>query len=95
MKFKVVIIYDPEYKGYVVDVPKLVGCMSQGKTIDEALDNIKDAIRGWLEVEKRHGRLEVFTRRQLRLDCYFRVKRSCKIVGPTCNSLPACQHIGL
>jgi predicted RNase H-like HicB family nuclease len=26
--------------------------MSQGKTIDEALNNIKDAIRGWLLVEK-------------------------------------------
>jgi len=60
MRLKVVITYDPEYKGYVVDVPELVGCMSQGKTIDEALENIKDAIRGWLEVEKKHGRLEVF-----------------------------------
>ena len=60
MRLKVVITYDPEYKGYVVDVPELVGCMSHGKTIDEALENIKDAIRGWLEVEKKHGRLEVF-----------------------------------
>ncbi len=25
MRFKVVIMYDPEYKGYVVDVPELVG----------------------------------------------------------------------
>ncbi len=57
MKFKVVIVYDPEYEGYVVDVPELFGCMSQGKTLDEALSNIKDAIRGWLEVERRHGRL--------------------------------------
>ncbi len=57
MKFKVVIVYDPEYEGYVVDVPELLGCMSQGKTLDEALSNIKDAIRGWLEVERRHGRL--------------------------------------
>ena len=58
MKFKVVITYDPEYKGYVVDVPELVGCMSQGKTIDEALSNTKDAISGWIEVEKKHGRFE-------------------------------------
>ena len=60
MRFTVVITYDPEYKGYVIDVPELVGCMSQGETIDEALKNIKDAIRGWLEVEKKHGRSEVF-----------------------------------
>ncbi|GBD92018.1 hypothetical protein BMS3Abin04_02751 [bacterium BMS3Abin04] len=58
MKYKVLIMYDKEYKGYVVDVPELNGCMSQGKTIDEALENIKDAIRGWLFVEKKHSRIE-------------------------------------
>lgn len=56
--YKVVIMYDPEYEGYVVDVPQLSGCMSQGKTVDEALANIKDAIKGWLHVEKKHGRHE-------------------------------------
>ena len=56
--YKVVIMYDKEYDGYVVDVPELPGCMSQGKTIDKALENIKDAINGWLEVERKHGRLE-------------------------------------
>ena len=34
MRFKVVTTYDSEYEGYIVDVPALVGCMSQGKTID-------------------------------------------------------------
>ncbi len=58
MNYKVVIMYDKEYEGYVVDVPELVGCMSQGKTIDEALANIKDAINGWLYVENKHGRLD-------------------------------------
>lgn len=58
MKFKVIITYDPEYKGYYVDVPELEGCMSQGKTIDEALVNIKDAISGWIEVEKKHNRFK-------------------------------------
>jgi len=56
VKFKVIITYDKEYQGYVVDVPELIDCMSQGKTLDEALDNIKDAIRGWLKVETDHGR---------------------------------------
>ena len=57
MRFNVIITYDKEYKGYVVDVPVLVGCMSQGKTIDEALNNIKDAIKGWLKVEKGTGQV--------------------------------------
>ena len=56
MRYKVIITFDAEYEGYVVEVLGLVGCMSQGKTVDEALVNIKDAIRGWLAVEKKHGR---------------------------------------
>ena len=55
MKFKVIIMYDPEYKGYAVDVPELIGCMSQGQTIDEALENIKDAIKGWIETETKYN----------------------------------------
>jgi predicted RNase H-like HicB family nuclease len=39
--------------------------MSQGKTIDEALENIKDAIRGWIEVEKKHGRFEGFEEKEV------------------------------
>ena len=65
MKFKVIITYDPEYEGYVIDVPELIGCMSQGKTIDEALNNIKDAIKGWLEVEKRRRRFEVYEEKEV------------------------------
>jgi len=65
MKFKVVITYGSEYNGYVVDVPELIGCMSQGKTIDEALKNVKDAIKGWLEVEKKHKRLDLIEEREV------------------------------
>ncbi|MCL4408007.1 MAG: type II toxin-antitoxin system HicB family antitoxin [Thermotogae bacterium] len=56
MKFQVIFTYDPEYKGYVADVPSLPGCMSEGKTMDEAIENIKDAIKGYLYVEKKHDR---------------------------------------
>lgn len=56
MTYRVIITYDSEYEGYVVDVPELDGCMSEGKSLDEALNNVKDAIKGWLFVEKKHGR---------------------------------------
>ena len=55
MKFQVVFSYDSEYQGYVADVPELPGCMSQGKTLDEAVENIRDAIRGYLIVLQKHG----------------------------------------
>ncbi len=38
-------------EGWAVSCPDLPGCHSQGVTRDEALENIKDAIRLWLEVE--------------------------------------------
>lgn len=37
-------LYDKEYGGYVTKVFNLPGCMSQGKTIEEAKRNTLDAI---------------------------------------------------
>ncbi len=48
MKFKV-ILREGEDGWYVVEVPSLPGCISQGKTVDEALENIKEAIALCLE----------------------------------------------
>ena len=45
MRYLVNLIYDPEYGGYVADVPELPGCMSQGRSVEDALENVKDAIR--------------------------------------------------
>lgn len=55
MRFQVIFTFDPEYEGYVAEVPALPGCLSQGKTLDEAIENIKDAIKGYLYVQEKHG----------------------------------------
>ena len=48
---KVNVIIDKDEAGYyVAEVPALPGCFSQGKTYEEAITNIKEAIEGWLEV---------------------------------------------
>jgi predicted RNase H-like HicB family nuclease len=44
-----VILIPDETGGYVVEVPSLPGCFSEGDTIDEALTNIKEAIELWIE----------------------------------------------
>ena len=49
MKLHVIIEQDEEGY-YIAEVPALPGCFSQGKTYDDALANIKEAIEGWLEV---------------------------------------------
>ncbi|MCR4317443.1 MAG: type II toxin-antitoxin system HicB family antitoxin [Planctomycetes bacterium] len=40
---------------YVVECPSLPGCISQGASREEAIDNIKDAISGYLYSLKKHG----------------------------------------
>ena len=50
MKFRVTLIESEE--GFAVSCPALRGCHSQGDTREEALDNIKIAIREWLEVDQ-------------------------------------------
>ncbi|WP_334102786.1 type II toxin-antitoxin system HicB family antitoxin [Methanothrix soehngenii] len=49
MRFKV-IISNGEDGWLVIECPSLPGCVSQGRTVEEALENIKDAIQGCLNV---------------------------------------------
>ena len=50
MKFKVVLEPSDE-GGYTVYVPSLPGCISEGETVEEALENIQEAIELYLEPE--------------------------------------------
>jgi predicted RNase H-like HicB family nuclease len=50
MKYPVALI--PTEEGYSVSCPGLPGCWSQGATEEEALANIREAIREYLEVAK-------------------------------------------
>jgi len=54
MKFRVIIEED-EDGIFVAECPSLPGCISQGKTRAEALENIKDAAKGYLESLKKHN----------------------------------------
>ncbi|MFH1587171.1 MAG: type II toxin-antitoxin system HicB family antitoxin [Candidatus Diapherotrites archaeon] len=54
MKFRVIIKTD-EDGAFVVTVPALPGCISQGKTRKKALENIKDAINGYLGSLEKHN----------------------------------------
>lgn len=35
---------------FIAEVPAFPGCLSQGDTKEEAINNIQEAIEGWLEV---------------------------------------------
>ena len=54
MKFRIIIEEDEDGM-FVAETPALPGCISEGKTRGEALDNIRDAIKGYLESLRKHG----------------------------------------
>lgn len=51
-RFKVILHPDLEDGGYWVECPELHGCSSQGDSVEEALDMIRDAIKRHHEVEE-------------------------------------------
>jgi len=53
MKYRVLIEQD-EDGVFVAQVPSLPGCISEGQTRGEALENVKDAIAGYLESLAKH-----------------------------------------
>ncbi len=48
---RVQVVLEQDEDGFwVAEVPAMPGCLSQGNTREEALDNVREAIEGWLEV---------------------------------------------
>ena len=54
MKFATTVDRDEDGM-WVVECPSIPGCVSQGRTREEALENIKEAIAGCLEVRAEMG----------------------------------------
>jgi len=53
MKYRVLIEQD-EDGVFVAEVPSLPGCITQGQTREEALENVKEAIAAYLESLQKH-----------------------------------------
>jgi predicted RNase H-like HicB family nuclease len=62
MKIKVV-VHDAEEGGYWAEVPAIPGCATQGESIEELLQNLREAIEGCLSVDiaepKSDGKLRI------------------------------------
>jgi predicted RNase H-like HicB family nuclease len=54
LRYRIVIAEDEDGE-FVAECPSLPGCISQGKTREAAIENIQDAIKGYLESLKKHG----------------------------------------
>ena len=54
--YSMLIQWDKDDRIYVVTVPELPGCMTHGKTYEEAVRQGQDAIASWIMVAKELGR---------------------------------------
>ena len=57
VKLKVV-IHEAEEGGYWAEVPSIPGCMTQGDTVEELIENLYDAVEGCLAVDMDEIRLD-------------------------------------
>lgn len=54
-KYQMIITWSEIDGAYIVDVPELPGCMADGKTIAEAVENARVIISEWIEFAKEDG----------------------------------------
>lgn len=50
-----ILLYPAEEGGFAIEMPELPGCISQGRTLEEAYEMIRDAQKCWLEVALERG----------------------------------------
>jgi predicted RNase H-like HicB family nuclease len=55
-KYEVIIYWSDDDKLYIAEVPELSGCMADGKTYEEALQNVQVVIDEWIETARSLGR---------------------------------------
>lgn len=54
-KYKRIAYWSSEDNTFIADVPELPGCMADGATAAEAMENAEQVISEWLEVAKERG----------------------------------------
>ena len=54
-KYEIIIFWSAEDDAFVADVPELPGCMAHGATHEEALANVKEAARLWVDAAEEFG----------------------------------------
>ena len=55
-KYEIIIYWSEDDGAYIAEVPELAGCMADGSTAAEALSNVEQIIREWIETAQELGR---------------------------------------
>ena len=56
-RYEIIIYWSGEDKAFIAEVPELPGCMADGKTQRQALQNVELIIQEWIETAKELGRV--------------------------------------
>ena len=56
MKYETIIYWSEEDNAYIAEVPELAGCMADGTTAKEALQNLEQIAQEWIETAQELGR---------------------------------------
>ena len=55
-KYEIILYWSEEDQAFVAEVPELAGCMADGMTYAEALQNAELLVQEWIETAKELGR---------------------------------------
>lgn len=56
IRYEMIIYWSEEDRSFIVEVPKLPGCMADGETNEQAGANAQRVIEEWLEAARELGR---------------------------------------
>ncbi len=51
-KYEIIIYWSNEDEAYIAEVPELPGCITDGTTLKEVLENVIQVIEEWIETAK-------------------------------------------
>lgn len=56
IRYEIIIYWSEEYQLFIAEVPELAGCMAEGTTYQEALENVEVIAKEWIETAREQGR---------------------------------------
>ncbi len=55
-KYEIIIYWSNNDESYIAEAPELPGCMADGKSYEDAVNNIQTVIEQWIETSRELGR---------------------------------------
>ncbi len=56
IRYEIILYWSEEEQGFIAEVPELPGCAADGKTYQEALQNVEVIMQEWIETAEELGR---------------------------------------